>query len=118
MSATFTTTDALATFPNATLWNIAGEPHYADTGVLYEQCQQNATAISSSSGGGQHEWPNMIMPPESMPRTPTPPGLTLLIPVQSTFTPPLPAKMNDDKWNANTLKPVRTSNKWISSKPP
>ena len=62
MSNTFTTADALATFPNATLWRILGEPHYADIAELYEQCQQNAAAILSSSGRGQHRWLDMIMP--------------------------------------------------------
>ena len=51
MSNTFTTTDALAAFPNTTLWSILGESCYAHITELYKQCQLNAAAILSSSGG-------------------------------------------------------------------
>ena len=118
MSNTFTTADALAAFLNATLQSVLREPHYANIAELYKQCQQNAAAILSTSGGRDNTdglaW---SCPPASMQHTPTYHGLTLLTLGQILFTLPLLVKTNATKTNNNTSRYEKNSIRWWSSKP-
>ena len=105
MSNTFTTADALATFPNATLQSILGNPTMLTLLISMINVRklqlQFLPAVGEATQMAQHDHSVGVYATYS-----NTPGLTPSIPFPTLFTLPLWVKMNATKQNGNKEPPL------------